>query len=150
MIDITADFSDKDLEDWINADAQEWFNELTETMRAVGKKCVDRARAKAKPEEGAFGNITWNLRSSIGYVLVYERKVIEAYFPVLKSGSLGSQTGENYAREIALLINEGDSIELVIVAGMDYASIVQEAKGFDVIAVSTALFEAEVTKLMAA
>lgn len=149
MIGITADFSDKDLEDWINADAHVWFDELLEKFRIAGKQFTERARAKAKPEKDAFGNITWNLRSSIGYVLVYQRKVIEAYFPVLKTGSLGAKTGESFAREIALLINEGDGIELVMVAGMEYASLVEDRR-LDVISGSSALFEAEVTKLLAA
>ena len=45
-------------------------------------------------------------------------------------GSEGSQTGMDFARAIAAEYPEG--ITLVVVAGMDYASIVN-AKGFDVL-----------------
>lgn len=45
-------------------------------------------------------------------------------------GDEGAKKGEEYAREIALLVNEGEGIQLIIVAGMEYATLV-ERTGID-------------------
>lgn len=132
MFSIEADFTAADLERWINEDVDAWFDELSEKYKKAGIAFVDKARARTK-SEGGFGNITWNLRSSIGCLLVYNGQAIFTYFPTIKNGALGSQTGENYAREIAVLVNEGDGVQLVIVAGMEYASFLEDREDTDVI-----------------
>lgn len=142
MISIEADFSFKELEDDMQAELDKWFDALLEVYRKAGKNYVDRARAKTKAE-GGFGNITWNLRGSIGYVLVKEGSVIETYFPPISKGSEGLKIGEDFARELALLSDEGDDIMLVVVAGMEYASYVQATER-DVIRGSSLFFENEV------
>lgn len=131
-LDITADFSFSDLDQWINEDLNNWFDAQANAMFIKGKELVDKARAKTR-EDGGFGNITWNLRSSIGCVLVKNHIILPEYiyFPQIGKGDRGHVTGVNYAREIATLEDDGD-IYLIFVAGMEYASLVQ-AKGKDVI-----------------
>jgi hypothetical protein len=129
MFNIQANFNEKDIEAYIKAETEAWLRSLLEPFRITGRDLVDKARAKTKSENG-FGNITWNLRSSIGYLLIYNGEVVETYFPTLEGGSEGSSTGENYAREIAALINSHEGIQLVIVAGMEYATLV-ERQGHD-------------------
>jgi hypothetical protein len=130
---IEADFTAQDLENWIQDDLNEWFDELAAELLRVGRGLVDEARAKTK-SEGGFGNITWNLRSSIGCAVVRNHTIRaeEIYFPQIAKGDEGHKTGIAYAREIALLIDDGD-IYLLFVAGMDYASFVQAREGTDVI-----------------
>ncbi|MBB6126961.1 hypothetical protein [Mucilaginibacter lappiensis] len=65
------------------------------------------------------------MRSSIGYLIIYNGEIIETYFPPLETGEEGSTTGEDYAREIAALIDMHEGIQLVIVAGMEYAVLVE-------------------------
>lgn len=149
MIEITADFNIDDLNATIQNEVDEWFDELLEIYRKAGRKFTERARARTKLADGSFGNITWNLRSSIGYLLVNNGVVLESYFPALKGAPEGSKTGDDYAREIALLIDEGEGVALVCVAGMEYAFFV-ESKGFDVITVSSLKFETEIKELLAA
>lgn len=143
-----ANFQMSDIAKIIQEDTQEWLDELMETFREQGREFTKRARAKTKAE-GGFGNITWNLRSSIGYCLVYQGRVIETYFPPIKGGTEGEQKGEDYAREIALLVDEADGVMLVMVAGMEYAAFVK-AKGYDVIQSSSATFETQIKQLLAA
>jgi hypothetical protein len=124
MFSISADFNMADIEAYIKEETEVWFDELVDSFRVTGKSLVEKARAKTKLD-GGFGNISWNLRSSIGYLLIYNGEVVETYFPTVGPGSEGSKTGEDYAREIGSLINEHEGIQLVIVAGMEYAVFVE-------------------------
>lgn len=132
MFSIEADFTDAELTGWIQEDLDSWFGELSEKYKKAGIAFVEKARARTKAENG-WNNITWNLRSSIGCLLLINEQVVFTYFPPLNGGDLGSQTGENYAREIAVLVNEGDGVQLVIVAGMEYASLLEDRENTDVI-----------------
>ena len=120
-----------DLEKIINEDVDTWVEDLIDRYVVAGKKFVKKARAQTKGE-GGFGNITWNLRSSIGFVITYNNKIIFEYFPPIKGGTVGEKNGLAYAQEIAVLVSELDAVTLIIVAGEDYASFV-EAKDKDVI-----------------
>jgi hypothetical protein len=124
MFNITANFTPNDVSSFIKQETDAWFKSLIEPFRVTGRDLVDRARAQTKAI-GGWGNITWNLRSSIGYLLMYNGEVIETYFPVLETGAEGSATGEDYARYVATLINEYQGVQLVIVAGMEYALLVE-------------------------
>ena len=146
MFSFEADFSLQDLENLVNGGVNSWIDNITDVYRKLGKQFTQRARAKTR-EDGGFGNITWNLRGSIGYALVKEDRSIEVYFPPISTGAEGNQTGEDYAREIALLADEGEGVMLILVAGMDYAKLV-EATERDVISVSTLTFEKELKDLL--
>jgi hypothetical protein len=148
MFSLEADFSMQDLEDLVNGGVESWIEDITEIYRQTGLQFAERARAKAKPEAGAFGNITWNLRSSIGFLLIRDGIVIESYFPTLSTGAEGSKTGDDYAREIALLVSDAGGLIMVLVAGMEYAYFV-ESKGLDVISVSSETFEKELKEMLA-
>lgn len=140
MLKITADFDFKTLDRHLDEFIEAAKNKLVETLKVVGKKAVDRSREKTKIQ-GGFGNITWNLRGSIGYVIVKDHGIIDKYFPTLPDGDLGTTEGIKYAEEIALLLDDGD-IMLIMVAGMEYAYYV-EAKGYDVISGSWDHLESE-------
>lgn len=146
MFSITADFDMAEVQSYIKGEMEAWFDELVETFREKGREFTTRARAKTK-SEGGFGNITWNLRSSIGYCLVYEKKVVESYFPSIKGNTTGESKGRELAESVAAAGALGDDIFLVLVAGEDYAAFVK-AKGFDVIESSTAKFETDLKQLL--
>jgi hypothetical protein len=135
MIRITADFTEKELEDFINGEVEAWFDELVDSLRKTGRALVDKARAKTK-QDGGFGNITWNLRASIGMCLVDETGlIIETYFPKIGKGAHGDQIGTDMAEAIAVYAREANQMCMVFVAGEEYAVFVQqeEAQGRDVI-----------------
>ena len=144
MFNIKADFKLNDLNNHLDKFIEDAKNQLVEVLKKVGTSAVDRSRANVKTGPftgGGFGNITWNLRGSTGYVIVKDHQIIDRYFPPLPDGDQGTTEGIKYAEEIALLLDDGD-IMLIVVAGMEYAYFV-EAKGYDVISGSSAHMESE-------
>lgn len=67
---------------------------------------MDKAHRKMKPDQDlhgkAFGNITWNLRSSMGCGLVFQNELVESYFP-MGTGDEGRGKGLDLLNELALL-----------------------------------------------
>ena len=142
------DFSDV----WRSIDDE--LHELVNKLVYAGEMAVQTA-----VNSGKYQNITGNLRSSIGYVIAKNGKIIKeggfkkipgfganmqrVKFTTISGkdvnfiakgksgdGSEGSQSGLEYAREIVSQYSNG--FTLVVVAGMEYASFVN-AKGFDVL-----------------
>ncbi|NII81746.1 MULTISPECIES: hypothetical protein [unclassified Pedobacter] len=142
MISITADFNFNDLDKVIEYETQKWFDALVDDYRQTGIRFVERAVAKA-----SFNNITWNLRSSIGYLIIWNGEVLESYFKDLKDGTEGQEVGRDYALFVAKLIDEGEGLAMALVAGEEYAAFV-ESKGKDVISGSSAYFETEIKALL--
>jgi len=146
MFRVIAEFTEADLQSLIEQDANDWFTSLMEVYRTKGKIAVDRARAKTK-SDGGFGNITWNLRGSIGMCIVQQGKIIETYFPPIGKGDEGTKIGIETAQRLAIYSAGKDDIVMYIVAGMNYASYVQTVER-DVIDGSTLIFEDEVKALL--
>jgi len=100
--------------------------------RYVGEKFVKDARKFSKAQ-GGFGDVTGNLRSSIGYFIVKNGEIVssliysEATGKDRKSGvSVGKQFIESWPKK--------SGIQLVGFAGMSYASHV-ESRGLNVISI---------------
>ncbi|RQO79136.1 hypothetical protein DBR40_05295 [Pedobacter sp. KBW01] len=142
MINVTADFTFDDLDKVIEYESNQWFDSLVDDYRQTGIRFVERAVAKA-----AFNNITWNLRSSIGYLIIWNGEVLESYFKDLNDGTEGQEVGRDYALFVAKLIDEGEGLSMALVAGEEYAAFVQQ-KGIDVIKGSSAYFETEIIALL--
>lgn len=109
-------------------------DKLLETLQYVGEEFVNKARSN-----NTYRDRTGNLRSSIGYIILLDGKVIDSNFEG-KSAS-GKSKGKDVAKEVGSEYTEG--YVLIGVAGMNYAAYV-EAKGFDVI--TGAAPEAELLK----
>lgn len=145
MISIEAQFSIEALEKDMTDKLQVWFNSLAKKLMDTGKEMTDRAVAKVKTgvKPGtSFGNITFDLRSSMGCGLVINNTVKETYFPFGKT-SEGKAHGLLLISSIAAKIQE--DIALVMVAGEKYATWV-EGTGHDVITMSFGNFETEFLK----
>ena len=84
-----------------------------------------------------FNDDTGNLRSSIGFILMYDGQIVYQDFQ-LSSGGTDKETGLNKGTEYAKKLGEEyhSGWAIITVAGMDYASWV-EALGYDVITGST-------------
>lgn len=102
---------------------------LLRNLLYIGEKCVNKARST-----NSYKDQTGNLRSSIGYVIVVDGKVVKTGgFAPSGNGTdraTGQATGDSYARKLAKQYAEG--FVLIVVAGMNYAAYVS-AKGYDVI-----------------
>lgn len=109
------------------------------TIRALsrlGEECVIEARGRS-PEESWIDR-SGNLRSSIGYVIASEGRIIKySDFTVVKNGTEGPEAGKTLTEEIAKKYRSG--YVLVVVAGMNYAEYV-EAMDNKVVLASAELF----------
>lgn len=128
---IEARFSIKDLEELLNAVPDIMAGEIIRAFSYLGEQCVKRVRDRSG-EESWFDQ-TGNLRSSIGYA-VYDhgRTVIESAFGQVKSGTEGSSKGRKTIDELAS--GYAQTYALVVVAGMEYADIVEAMNSKDVLA----------------
>lgn len=132
MFSIEADFDLSDLEAIVNGEVNAWIEGLLNYFRTRGRELVDKARAKTR-DDGGFGNITWNLRASIGMCIVdSDGRIIETYFPPISKGDHGNTVGREMAERLAVYGRSRNEASMVFVAGENYASLVQ-AKGKDVI-----------------
>ena len=97
---------------------------IENTMKYLGEMCVNEAR-----ENGTYIDQTGNLRSSIGYVVVNNGKIISKNIKAADKGtdkSTGVRNAEQFVTELAGKYNNG--IILIVVAGMNYALEVEARK----------------------
>lgn len=107
----------------------------------LGELCVNQARSA-----GSYRDQTGNLRSSVGYVVSVDGRVVQqSGFSAVKGGGSGSHSGANYAKQLAGRFPKG--ISLIVVAGMNYAAYVS-AKGYDVLDSSQLLAERQVGRIL--
>ena len=76
----------------------------------VGERCLNEARST-----NSYKDQTGNLRSSIGYVIVKDGKIVQmSDFTTVKNGREGTQGGMNYAAHVSARgYNVLDSAELL-------------------------------------
>lgn len=119
--------------------------EIVNALAYLGEQCIIKIRDRSG-EESWFDQ-TGNLRSSIGYAIYgYGRKVIESAFNVIKSGSQGAAEGKRMIDDLASRYAE--TFALVVVAGMDYADIVEAMETKDVLASTELWAKQEVQKYL--
>lgn len=99
---------------------------ILRTFMYIGEACLNKARST-----DSYKDQTGNLRSSIGYIITADGRVIKSSdFAIVKSGSKGAKDGLAYAKKVAKEFPQ--SVCLIVVAGMNYAAYVS-AKGYDVL-----------------
>lgn len=117
---------------------------IVNTLCYVGERCITEAR-----DNGSYQDQTGNLRSSIGYAVVWDGKVVQMDHvdkvivkkdgKVTSEGKDGVTEGQDYlSSRIKKARKKG--IVLIVTAGMNYAEYV-EAKGYNVL--SSAELKAE-------
>jgi hypothetical protein len=105
--------------------------EVDKALSYLGAECIIRIRDR-RPEE-SWNDITGNLRSSIGYAVYdYGKKYIESTFAVIKNGGKGASEGRRIIDELAS--QYANVYALVVIAGMNYADLVEAMKNKDVLA----------------
>lgn len=106
----------------------------------VGEQAVREAR-----QRGRYKDRTGNLRSSIGYCVADNGKIVrESSFDVVSGGGEGSRDGAAFLHR--LVSGHSSGIVLIIVAGMEYAAYV-EAKNLNVLDSAEQLAERLLPKL---
>lgn len=115
-----------EIDEYIAQQVERIINALIYNLQYVGERCLNAAR-----ETNSYKDQTGNLRSSLGYVITRDGKIVyQSNFEVVKQGGSGAKSGIQFAKEIVRQFPEG--IVLVVVAGMHYAQYVS-ATGRDVI-----------------
>ena len=120
----------------------------TLTIRALsylGELCI--IEAKDRPQELSWFDQSGNLRSSIGYVIVHNGKIIKySTFNQVKQGTDRIKEGKELATEIAKQYVSGYA--LIVVAGMNYAELVEAMDNKNVLASAELFARKELPKMM--
>lgn len=128
---ITPDFSIKALDDLLNAIPDILFGEVVRSFSYLGEQCVRRIRDRSAKE--SWIDQTGNLRSSIGYAVYEQGKVlIESAFEQVGNGVEGGKKSRKLIEELASKYSQ--TYALVVVAGMEYAEYVEAMNNKDVLA----------------
>ncbi|WP_276359902.1 hypothetical protein [Daejeonella sp. H1SJ63] len=105
----------------------------------IGETFVKNAR-----ENGTYNDITGNLRSSIGYIVLKNGKQkAGGGFEKYSNGSKGQTSGKKFLKEISVKFPSG--YVLIVVAGMQYAAAV-ESRGKDVLTGSSIVAKQELKR----
>lgn len=104
---------------------------IIKQLSYIGEECIRIAR-----ENGSYNDITGNLRSSIGYVILYDGKPVRHGVSKQCSGEKGN--GEQGASAAEALLQKLQAkfpwgIVLIVCAGMNYASYVENVHHKDVL-----------------
>lgn len=140
---LKSTFTLADIEKFIANSIERSQQAVLNAYKYAGEQFVIDARTN-----GNYNDITGNLRSSIGYIVLVNGELIAGNFERAGAGTGGDEgvaAGESFAAEFAENYPKG--IVLICVAGMDYAAAV-EAKGRDVITGSTLEIKAKIETLL--
>lgn len=115
-------FNGSDIDEAFDQFEGDATGETLETLKYVGERFVNNARNLR-----TYRDRTGNLRSSIGYIIALDGKVVEMN---LEASGKAKRRAEETFQEVLTEYNKG--FVLIGVAGMEYAAAV-ESKGYDVI-----------------
>lgn len=104
----------------------EMEDKMIMVMKYTGEQFVKDAR-NMKKSEGGFGDVTKNLRSSIGYFILKDGQI-------LHDNLRGKASGKSAARQFVESLPKKMGLQFIGIAGMNYASIL-ESKGMNVISI---------------
>lgn len=111
----------------IDKEVKNLVDGVIDTLSYIGERAVTIAR-----ERGDYMNRTGNLRSSIGYVILHDGQPVRQGEPeVYGEGNQGSQVAEELLTMVRSEYPQG--IVLIVCAGMNYASYVEDIYGKDVL-----------------
>lgn len=113
-------------------------HDTIEALSYLGEQCVKRVRDRSPKD--SWNDQTGNLRSSIGYMVLYNGQPVQrgGFIPTTNApkgdGSKGRSDGEKFLQETVAEVARDNSFALVIVAGMNYADKVEALENKDVLA----------------
>ena len=134
---------DSSINEYLERKAQMLHAAMLNSLIYVGEEAVKEAR-----EHGRDKDRTGNLRSSVGYCIADDGRIVkESSFDVVQKGTQGSQEGRQFLHR---LVSEHPSgLVLIVVAGMEYAAYV-EAKNLNVLDSAEQMAEREIPRLLEA
>ena len=134
---------DSSINEYLERKAQMLHAAMLNSLIYVGEEAVKEAR-----EHGRDKDRTGNLRSSVGYCIADDGRIVkESSFDVVQKGTQGSQEGRQFLHR---LVSEHPSgLVLIVVAGMEYEAYV-EAKNLNVLDSAEQMAEREIPRLLEA
>ena len=137
------------LKAWVGRKVRDIVNFLVFRFQQIGEECVKIAR---EPHANDYNDITGNLRSSIGYVILVDGKpVVNGETKQISgkegSGAEGVQAGQELLAR--LQGNYPKGVVLIVCAGMRYAAYVENIHHKDVLTAAELVAESLVKKLLA-
>lgn len=119
------------LKDGLQQKMKDIANELIKQLSFIGEECIKIAR-----DNGSYNDITGNLRSSIGYVVLYDGKPVvygasKQYDGKKGHGEAGPAAAETLLKQLQAKFPWG--IVLIVCAGMNYAAYVEAIHHKDVL-----------------
>ena len=115
---------------YIQREAERALRAFLDELDYLALEVVSAIRAG---EASFWNDDTGNLRSSIGYIILYDGRVMHQNFEVVNGrGEQGKRNAKSFAQELAS--NYPSGIVLIIVAGMEYAAYVENIKSRTVLA----------------
>lgn len=121
---------------------------LQETLRKIGEDAIAEARLN-----GNYNNLSGNLRNSIGYAVISDGTMTRGRSngtssPVSVNGTDKEKSESGYKSHIEALKSDGDGeMQLIVVAGMEYAPFVEQ-NGRNVLQSAKTMVERETPKEM--
>lgn len=142
---ITCKTEMSEIQEYINRSIERIDKVVIRNLQRLGEKAVIYARNRTGAE--SWYDQTGNLRSSIGYVIAKDGGIVRrGGFSQILDGTEGPSEGKQFAKEMAEAY-PGKYV-LIVVAGMNYASYVEEMENKDVLASSSLFVERELPKMI--
>ncbi|WP_312900186.1 hypothetical protein [Chryseobacterium taichungense] len=128
---IKANFKMPQVNRYINDMLDAKIQNVIRIMRVVGEDAVNEARSYAKDND--WRDVTGNLRSSIGYVITLNGRVVDNNFEKVQGPQPSQKDGKKVGKDLAIDIAKAlPELALIVVAGMNYAVAV-ESRGKNVL-----------------
>lgn len=113
------------IDEYMENEIRKLERKIIRKLSWVGEQVLNVARST-----NSYKDQTGNLRSSIGYIVAANGRVVKmSSFEVVKEGADGSKGGKEYARQLISQYPSGFC--LIVVAGMRYAYFV--SRNYDVL-----------------
>ena len=133
--------SNKEIALHLEQSQKQMIDQIIMNFEYGGEACIKEAR-----DNGSYHDQTGNLRSSIGYVVVDDGRIVSTGLNTDVKAEDGRKRAENYLKELASK-SESGKISLIVCAGMNYAAHV-EANGYNVLTSAELLAEQLVPSMM--
>lgn len=134
-----------EIQEYIKSSIERIDKVVIRNLQRLGEEAVIYARNRTGAE--SWYDQTGNLRSSIGYVIAKDGGIVRrGGFSQILDGTEGPSEGKQFAKEMAEAY-PGKYV-LIVVAGMNYASYVEEMENKDVLASSSLYVERELPKMI--
>lgn len=130
---IEPNFDFNGIEEYMREQLKKIDQLILRNLNYLGMRCVNIAKTR-----NTYVDRTANLRNSIGYVIVKNGQVTKEFFANDGRGidwkptdEKGEDVGKQFATEVAQGFTQGYA--LIVVAGMNYASYVEDVHHLDVL-----------------